>query len=64
MPISEFYAKNGTTLFIDRMAALLGITDTSRIKIVGVFSGSVSVVAMILPILQEISIAMAQSQGS
>lgn len=48
MPIDEFYSKNGTTLFIDRMAALLGIKDTSRIKIVGVYSGSVTVIVQIL----------------
>lgn len=37
MSINEFYNMNGTTVFLDRMAALLGITDTSRIKIVGVY---------------------------
>lgn len=48
MSIDDFYAKNGTTLFIDRMAALLGIKDTSRIKIVGVYSGSVEIKVQIL----------------
>lgn len=41
MPITEFFANDGATTFINRMSALLGITDTSRIKIVGVYEGSV-----------------------
>ena len=40
MNINDFYNMNGTTVFLDRMAAILGITDTSRIKIVGVYEGS------------------------
>lgn len=43
MNISSFYAMDGVTLFINRMAALLQINDTSRIKVVGVYSGSVIV---------------------
>ena len=41
MSYDEFFNKNGRTLFIDRMAALLDIDDVSRIKVVGIFSGSV-----------------------
>lgn len=41
MNISSFYAMDGVTLFINRMAALLQINDTSRIKVVGVYAGSV-----------------------
>lgn len=47
MNIAEFYANNLQTKFIDRMCALLGITDFSRVKIVGIYSGSVVVNATI-----------------
>lgn len=40
MDINQFYAIDGKTLFIDRMAALLGIEDRSRVKVVGVYRGS------------------------
>lgn len=43
MSIDDFYQMDGRTQFIDRMAALLGITDRSRIKVVGVYRGSVIV---------------------
>lgn len=36
---ASFYAKGGTTLFIDRLASSLGI-HSSRIKIVSVYEGS------------------------
>ena len=39
-PVQQFFADNGVTLFIDRMCSVLGITDTSRLKIVGVYTGS------------------------
>lgn len=45
--LADFFSNNGPTNFINRMAALLNITDTSRIKIVGVYSGSVIVNTMI-----------------
>lgn len=35
--------------YINNLCALLSITDTSRIKIVGVYSGSTIVESMILP---------------
>lgn len=38
---------NGQTLFIDRMCAVLGIMDTSRLKIVGIYNGSVTIQAFI-----------------
>jgi hypothetical protein len=41
MPIANFYRDDGVTKFIDRMCALLQITDKSRVKIVGVYQGSV-----------------------
>ena len=47
MNISEFYNNNGVTTFINRMAALLKITNTSRIKVVGVYEGSAVVVSYI-----------------
>jgi len=40
MPIEDFYTADGETKLVDRMAALLQISDASRIKIVGVASGS------------------------
>lgn len=41
--IDAFFAADGRTKFIDRMAALLGIEDRSRIKVVGIYRGSVEV---------------------
>lgn len=38
--VSEFYANGGVTKFVDRMCAYLNIT-TDRLKVVGVFAGSV-----------------------
>lgn len=43
MDINQFYALDGKNLFIDKMAALLGIQDRSRIKVVGVYRGSAAV---------------------
>ncbi len=47
MDINDFFRNDGKTLFIDRMCAVLGITDYSRVKIVGVYAGSVNIVAYI-----------------
>lgn len=47
MDISTFFSVDGQTKFIDRMCSVLGITDTSRVKIVSIFSGSVEIVAYI-----------------
>ena len=45
MDISDFYKDSSIgTRFIDRMCALLNISDVSRVKIVGVFSGSIQIV--------------------
>jgi hypothetical protein len=40
--LSQFYSDGGTTRFVDRMAAALGI-DRSRIKVMSVYEGSVIV---------------------
>lgn len=40
--VNDFFSKGGITTFVDRMCALLNIT-TDRLKVVGVFSGSVIV---------------------
>ena len=40
--VQEFFNKGGVTKFVDRMCAFLNIT-TDRLKVVGVFSGSVVV---------------------
>lgn len=45
MDINDFYANDGQTKFIDRMCAVLGIVDTSRLKIVGIYNGSVRIQA-------------------
>lgn len=49
MNISDFFSNNAQTLLINRMCALLQINDTSRVKIVGVYNGSVQVVIIITP---------------
>ncbi len=40
--LAQFYADGGTTRFVDRMAAALGI-HASTIKVVAVYTGSVVV---------------------
>ena len=47
MDINDFYSIGGETLFIDRVCAMLNIVDTSRLKIVGIYNGSVTVVAFV-----------------
>lgn len=47
MDINDFYAMDGENLFVNRIAAALNITDRSRVKIVGVYSGSVNIIAYI-----------------
>lgn len=49
MPIADFFRDDGVTRFINRMAALLKINDTSRIKVVGVYTGSTIVDTFINP---------------
>lgn len=49
MNIDDFFRDDGVTKFINRMCALLSINDTSRVKIVGVYTGSVQVTSMIEP---------------
>ena len=47
MDIDDFFQMDGKTKFIDRMAAVLRINDRSRIKIVGMFRGSVLIEAYV-----------------
>ena len=47
MDIADFFTNNGQTKFIDRICSLLQITDTSRLKIVGIYNGSVTIDAYI-----------------
>lgn len=47
MDVSEFNSIGGQTLFINRMCALLDIQDTSRFKIVGIYTGSVIIDSVI-----------------
>ena len=48
MDINDFYsASDLETKFRDRVCAALGINDYSRVKIVGVFSGSLIMTTMI-----------------
>lgn len=49
MNIDDFFRDDGVTKFINRMCALLSINDTSRVKIVGVYAGSVQIVSIIEP---------------
>jgi hypothetical protein len=50
MDINKFFSDNSRiTTFINNVCALLNITDTSRVKVVGVYSGSTTVTAVILP---------------
>lgn len=46
IPIADFYSNDGPTSFITNICAFLGI-DTGRMKIVGVYSGSTVIVAII-----------------
>ena len=47
MSIEDFFANDGETKFINRICAALAITDYSRVKIVGVYNGSVTIQAYI-----------------
>lgn len=47
MDVENFYLEDTKTKFIDRVAALLGIEDTFRIKIVSIYNGSAIVTAEI-----------------
>ena len=47
MPFNQFFVRDGKTKFVDRIVALLNINDMSRVKIVGIYPGSVKVVAFI-----------------
>ncbi len=49
MNIDDFFTAGGPTLLIDRIGALLHINDTSRLKIVGIYAGSVTAVVFIDP---------------
>jgi len=50
--MDEFFAKGGTTSFIDRLCGSLGI-HASTVKVVGVSPGSVSVDYEITPSADE-----------
>ena len=41
MSMTKFFEMDGKTKFIDRVCALLNIYDYSRVKIVGIYEGSV-----------------------
>lgn len=47
MAYDDFFAMDGITKFVNRMCALLGITDTSRVKVVGIAAGSTIIDAII-----------------
>jgi hypothetical protein len=50
MNINDFFNSNSSlTNFINSLCALLNIVDTSTVKVVGVYSGSVTLVAEITP---------------
>ena len=61
MNINDFFNNaNSQTTFIDRLSAVLGITDKSRIKIVGVVSGSININTHIYPSTVNGSTPMSQ----
>ncbi len=64
MTSSDFFSNNKSTHFIDRLCALLEIKDTSRVKIVGVYSGSLVVVTNIFPAQNATSGSMKDVQDS
>lgn len=47
--INDFFSSNGPTRLVDNMCAILGINDQSRVKIVGVYTGSTNVSILITP---------------
>lgn len=49
MDINDFFTNTVLSSFISNLCALIGITDTSRVKIVGVVTGSTAVTMVILP---------------
>lgn len=49
MNVNDFFTNNVLSSFISNLCALLGVTDTSRVKVVGVVSGSTIVNTVILP---------------
>lgn len=49
MDVNDFFTNNKLTSFISNLCALLGITDTSRVKVVGVVAGSTIVHTAIIP---------------
>jgi hypothetical protein len=47
MNINTFFSSNGPTRLVDRMCAILQISDQSQVKIVGIFNGSTIVIVAI-----------------
>lgn len=41
--VNSFFSTNGPTRLVDRICAIFNITDQSRVKIVGVYTGSTAV---------------------
>jgi hypothetical protein len=48
MSASDFFTNNVLSSFISNLCSLIGITDTSRVKVVGVISGSIIVQTVIV----------------
>jgi hypothetical protein len=68
MTASQFYTNTVMSSYIDNLCALLKITDFSRVKIVGVYTGSIAVTSTIAaptdsssPPLSKISALIDQS---
>jgi hypothetical protein len=47
--IDDFFRSDGAAKFVNKMCALLKIKDLSRVKIVGIYTGSVQIVAIVEP---------------
>lgn len=53
--MDDFFRSDGAARFVNKMCALLKITDTSRVKIVGIYTGSVQLVAIIEPAMIDLA---------
>ncbi len=48
MSATDFFTNNVLSSFISNLCSLLGITDTSRVKVVGVIAGSINITSAIV----------------
>lgn len=53
--MEDFFKSDGAAKFVNKMCALLKITDASRVKVVGIYTGSVQLVTIIEPPMIELA---------